>query len=227
MTSIFRSKKEVVYDLLRENIIRGTYKPGSRLIIDELALTLKVSQIPIREAMRQLEADGFITIEPYIGATVTDLSAEFIFEVFALLEHLEIISSRAACRLMSEDELQQLAAMIAQMNSSLKDPNQWSSENKLMHLFICQCAKTTLVLKMMEKTLDHWDRLRLHYLNDVSSQRIEAAQADHQRILKAFYSRNPDEVERVIHTHNQDALASYIHHLQSSGHAVADEDGFR
>ena len=227
MTSVFRSKKEVVYDLLRENILQGTYKPGSRLIIDELALTLKVSQIPIREAMRQLEADGFITIEPYIGATVTDLNAEFIFEVFALLEHLEIISSRAACRLMSDADLQELASMIDKMNSSLKDPNQWSSENKIMHLFICARAQTMLVLKMMEKTLDHWDRLRLHYLKDVSSQRIEAAQADHQRILQAFYSRNPDEVERVIHAHNQDALASYIHHLQSSGHGVGDEEGLR
>ena len=115
MSSIFRSKKEVVYDLLRENILQGKYKPGSRLVIDELAVTLGVSQIPIREAMRQLEADGFVTIEPYVGATVAQLNAEFIFEVFALLEHLEIISSRAACRVMSDEDLQQLAAMIDQM----------------------------------------------------------------------------------------------------------------
>ncbi|MEO8394694.1 MAG: GntR family transcriptional regulator [Chloroflexota bacterium] len=226
MTSLFRSKKEVVYDLLREDIIRGKYTPGSRLIIDELALTLGVSQIPIREAMRQLEADGFVTIEPYVGATVTDLNADFIFEVFALLEHLEIISSRAACRVMSDDDLGQLADMIEQMDASVKNPNKWTSENKAMHLFICQCANTTLVLKMMEMVLDHWDRLRLHYLNDVFGNRIQAAQEDHRRILAAFYSRDPDEVERVIHAHNQVALSSYIRHLQSSGQ-IRNKDGFR
>ena len=220
MTSVFRSKKEVVYDLLRENILQGKYKPGSRLVIDELAATLGVSQIPIREAMRQLEGDGFVTIEPYVGATVAQLNADFIFEVFALLEHLEIISSRAACVVMTDDDLRQLADMIEQMESSVNDPSQWSSENKGMHLFICRCAKTTLVLKMMEKVLDHWDRLRLHYLNDVFGNRIQAAQADHKRILAAFYTRDPDEVERVIYQHNQDALSSYIHHLQSAGHTM-------
>ena len=227
MTSVFRSKKEVVYDLLRENILQGKYKPGTRLVIDELAATLGVSQIPIREAMRQLEGDGFLTIEPYVGATVAELNADFIFEVFALLEHLEIISSRAACRVMSDDDLQQLEDMVNQMDSSVSDPNKWSSDNKEMHLFICRCAKTTLVLKMMQKVLDHWDRLRLHYLNDVFGNRIAAAQADHKRILAAFKTRDPDEVERVVHAHNQDALSSYIRHLESAGHAGLGKEGFR
>jgi len=227
MTSVFRSKKEVVYNLLREDILQGKYKPGSRLVIDELAVTLGVSQIPIREAMRQLEGDGFVTIEPYVGATVPELNADFIFEVFALLEHLEIISSRAACRVMSDEDLSQLADMIEQMELSIQNPSKWSSENKAMHLFVCQCARTTLVLKMMEKVLDHWDRLRLHYLNDVFGNRIQAAQEDHKRILAAFYSRDPDEVERVIHEHNQGALTSYIRHLQSAGHSVENKDGFR
>lgn len=227
MTAGFRSKKEVVYDLLRDNILRGKYKPGSRLIIDELAVTLGVSQIPIREAMRQLEADGFVTIEPYVGATVAELTADFIFEVFALLENMEVVCGRAACRLMTDEQLQQLADMIARMDACLDDPNQWSSINKEMHLFICRCANTRLILKMMEKVLDHWDRLRLHYLTDVFGNRVHAAQEDHKRILEAFYSRDPDVVERVIHEHNQGALASYIQHLQSAGKLALDEESFR
>jgi DNA-binding GntR family transcriptional regulator len=220
MTPLFRSKKDVVYDVLREDILQGKYKPGSRLIIDELALTLGVSQIPIREAMRQLEADGFITIEPYVGAMVAELNADFIFEVFALLEHLEIISSRAACEVMTDDDLRQLADQIAAMDLSVDDYSRWSSQNKAMHLFICRCSKMILVQKMMEKVLDHWDRLRLHYLNNVFGNRIQAAQEDHKRILAAFYTRDPDEVERVIHAHNQDALASYIRHLRSQGQVL-------
>ncbi|HEX2623126.1 MAG TPA: GntR family transcriptional regulator, partial [Phototrophicaceae bacterium] len=115
MAPVFRSKKEVVYDQLREDILHGKYKPGSRLVIDELAETMGVSQIPIREAMRQLEADGFVTIEPYVGATVTPIDANFIVEVFALLEAMEIIGSRAACQTMTDTQLQQLADMINKM----------------------------------------------------------------------------------------------------------------
>ncbi len=71
----FRSKKEAVYDTLRNAILQGDLKPGARLVIDKLAAELGVSQIPIREALQQLEGEGFVTIEPYVGVTVSDLQA--------------------------------------------------------------------------------------------------------------------------------------------------------
>ena len=217
MRPTFRSKNEVVYNLLRQSIIEGDYKPGKRLVIDELAATMGVSQSPIREAMRQLEADGFVTIEPYVGATVTKINAGFIFEVFGLLESLEIISSKAAARCMSDEQLDTLSTIIQGMDASVDNPDDWSQENKHLHLFICECANSRLALSMMQNVLDHWDRLRLHYLKDVSRQRIKVAQGEHKQILQAFRTRDPDQVERVIHEHNQAALDSYIQHLQTTG----------
>src|SRR5262245_15478223 len=186
MRPTFRSKNEAVYDALRQAIIQGEYQPGSRLVIDDLAETMGVSQIPIREALRQLEADGFITIEPYVGATLTEINANFIFEIFALLESLEVICSRSACRCMTDDELKKLAGLIDDMDRSVNDPERWSQENKQFHLFICECGKSVLTTKMMQKVLDHWDRLRLHYLKDVSGRRIPDAQREHKQILEAF-----------------------------------------
>jgi DNA-binding GntR family transcriptional regulator len=217
MRPAFRSKNEVVYDTLRQAIIQGEYTPGARLVIDELANTLGVSQIPIREAMRQLEADGFVTIEPYVGATITPINAHFIFELFNLLESLEVICGHTAVRAMSDDDLNTLADLIDEMDGSLDNPEQWSQQNKRMHLFICECADTILTLKMMQKTLDHWDRLRLHYFKDVSGRRIGAAQQEHKQILAAFRSRDPEAVERALREHNRSALASYIQHLQGMG----------
>jgi len=214
----FRSKNEIVYDVLRQAIIEGEYKPGTRLVIDELANVLEVSQIPIREAIRQLEADGFVTIEPYVGATITEINANFIYEVFALLESMEVICSRTACQIMSDEQMDKLAQMIEDMDGSLKDPSLWSQQNQQLHLFICECAKTGLIFKMMQKVLYHWDRLRLHYFKDVSANRIAIAQADHKRILAAFRSRDPDKVEKVVREHNQSALASYIQYLEASNH---------
>ena len=217
MRPVFRSKNEAVYDALHQSIIQGELQPGTRLVIDDLAKTLSVSPIPIREAMRQLEADGFVTIVPYIGATVTEINAEFIFEVFALLESMEVICSRTAVQLMSEDDLKTLADMVNKMDASIDNPEQWSRENKEFHLFICECAKTVLIDKMMQKALDHWDRLRLHYLKNVFGFRIKAAQQEHKDILAAFRARSADEVERAIRQHNQNALAGYIQLLQKTG----------
>lgn len=126
MRPTFRSKPQVVHEMLREAIIHGDYKPGERLVIDEVAARLGVSQIPVREAVRQLEADGLVTIEPYTGATVTQFSPTLIFEIFALLEALEVICGRRACICMSDEELAELAAVVTEMDGLLGDPENWS-----------------------------------------------------------------------------------------------------
>jgi DNA-binding GntR family transcriptional regulator len=212
----FRSKKEIVYDLLRENILNGIYKPGTRLVIDDLASKLKVSQIPIREALGQLEADGFITTEPYVGATVTPIDANSIHEVFGLLESMEIISSRAACATITDHDLNSLAHMIDEMDKLVDNPDEWSRQNQTIHLFICEIAQTVLIHKMMQKVFDHWDRLRLYYLQDVSANRILDAQKGHKLLVEAFKQRDPGKVETIIREHNQSALKSYLHHLETA-----------
>jgi DNA-binding GntR family transcriptional regulator len=218
MSTVFRSKNEVVYDLLHQAIIRGDYKPGERVIIDDVASKLGVSPIPIREALRQLEADGFIEIAPYVGATVTDISADSVFEIFALLETMEAICARAACRCMDEAEIANLDELVRQMDASMNDPENWSKLNKAFHLQICDYAHTGLIKEMMRKVLDHWDRLRVCYMKDVLGLRVEMAQAEHRQIMLAFHNHDADEAEQRIRTHNQNALAAYNNYLQAAGH---------
>ena len=221
MAAEFRSKKEIVYDLLREDIVKGKYKPGTRLVIDELAKQLNVSQIPIREAIQQLEADGFVTVEPYVGARTSEIDASFIYEVFAMLESMEIICSRAACDRLTDADIKKLSKMISAMDDTISDPEVWSEQNKKMHLFVCEIAKTKLVQKTMEKTFDHWDRLRHCYLRNVDDNRIAEAQAEHHLLLDAFIKRDADAVEQIIRTHNQSALKSYIRHMETEGYLQA------
>ncbi len=218
MPSPFRSKKEVVYDLLRDEIVKGKFEPGSRLVIDELATYIGASQIPIREALQQLEADGFVSIEPYVGARVTEIDATFIFEVFGLLEAMEVISSRSACTSMTDEDLDTLSQMVAEMDKNLQNAEKWGEQNREMHLFICQCANTALIMRMMTKIFSHWERLRRYYLEDVSQDRTVIAQAEHKKILEAFQSRDTDLVEKVIREHNHNALHDYIQHLKAEGH---------
>jgi len=221
LSNRFKSKKQIVYDQLRREILEGIHPPGTRLVIDEQASRIGVSQIPIREAVHQLEADGFVTITQHVGATVADLDANFIYEVFALLESMEVICSRTACRTITDEQLLELTEMIEEMNNSVDNPNVWSKQNKEMHLFLCDVAGTHLVRKMMLKVFDHWDRLRYHYLKNVLGHRIREAQAEHQQILVALQKRDADDVERIVRVHNQSALQSYIKYLQSQGHLEA------
>jgi len=217
MNNVFRSKNEVVYDLLHQAILHGEYQPGERVVIDDVASRLGVSAIPIREALRQLEADGFVKIEPYVGATVTEISAETIFEVFALLETMEAICARSACLRMTEAELAKLDELVAQMDACMDDHDCWVKINKQFHLRICDFAQTSLIKEMMRKVLDHWDRLQAYYAKDVLDVRLKMAQVEHRQIMAAFRNGEVDKAEHLLRQHNQNALAAYNNYLQAAG----------
>lgn len=214
---VFRSKHEQVYTYLREAILQAELPPGSRLVIDELADELGISQIPIREALRQLEADGLVTIAPYVGVTITDLHAASIGEVFALLEAMEIITSRAACQHLSDDHLGDLETLLEEMDGLVSDPDAWSARNKDLHCLIADFADTPLTRKLFGKVLDHWDRLRRYFLADVFERRIGEAQREHWQLVKTLRTRDPDQVEASVRAHNKAALNAYLAHLAESG----------
>jgi DNA-binding GntR family transcriptional regulator len=218
----FRSKKEFVYDALRVAILEGDLEPGARLVIDDLAMELGVSQIPVREALQQLQADGFVTIEPYIGTKVTEIDAGLVREVFDLLEALEVISGRAACLRMSEDSLLEMENLLRDLDTLVDNPDRFSYENTRLHQFMCDQAGTPLVNGLMAKVLAHWDRLRRHCLNDVFARRVGIAQQDHWRIFEALRTRDPDRVEQVIREHNRTARAAYEEYLEATNQMAAE-----
>jgi DNA-binding GntR family transcriptional regulator len=220
--STFKTKKDLVYDHLRSEILRGTFAPGERIVIDGLASQLGVSQIPIREALQQLQAEGFVEMEPHIGPRVTEIHASLICEIFQLLEALEVISGRVACQRMSSVNLDEMEQILRNMDTLSDDLEQWSKENERFHYSICDWAGTGLVKNLMNNVLDQWDRLRHYYLKDVLVYRIDQSQRDHWELFEALRARDVDQVEQISRRHNQRALAAYVEHLKATGHIEKD-----
>jgi DNA-binding GntR family transcriptional regulator len=209
----FRSKKESVLDALRGAIISGQYRPGQRLVIDELAAQFGISAIPIREALQQLQADGLVKIEPHVGATVAPIEANLVEEVFDLLEALELMSARRACKRMTADQFKELEAMVSQMDGMLADLDAWSAMNVRLHTFICECADIPLAQSMLVKVLDHWNRLRKVHLKEVHAKRAHLSQQEHWQILRAMKAGDTDRLERIIGEHNRAARDAYTTEL--------------
>jgi DNA-binding GntR family transcriptional regulator len=204
-----RSKRDLVVAEIREAILNGELAPGVRLVIDDLAEKLGVSTIPVREALQQLHADGYIVFEPFIGARVAEIAAESIVEVFTLLEAMEVTSSRMACGRLGPEELADLETIVARMDTLTSDAEAWSQENRHFHEFICARAGT-----LITKVLDHWDRLHRHFLKEVFVSHLPIAQKQHWQILRAIRSGDADQVERLVRKHNQSALCAYQDHLR-------------
>ncbi len=163
--------------------------------------------------MQKLQAEGFVITEPYVGSRVSEVHAETVVELFELLKTAELISSRAACRLMDEEDFDELAQHINKMDALVTDPSRWAEGNVKLHLFICEKAGTRLAYDLFERVSNHWLRLQRLYLRDVFSERIPDAQADHHKLLAALRQRDEAKVSELISQHNEQALQSYLHHL--------------
>jgi DNA-binding GntR family transcriptional regulator len=211
-----RSKNELVYDSLKNAIVTCEIKPGENLVIDELARNLGLSAIPIREALRQLEADGLVKSEPYVGVMVTELHSGLINEIFAMLESFEIISSLAAYPRMNEADFAAVEALLREMDGYIDNPSKWSAANAQLHQMICDYGDVHLIKMMMNKALVHWERLRHYYLKDVFALRIAEAQKDHWAIFAALKQGDPQHIEAIIRHHNRAALAAYLRHLETN-----------
>jgi len=182
---LFRSKKEAVLESLRSSIVNGALRPGERLVIDDLARRLGVSPIPIREALQLLQADGFVEIQPHVGATVTRIEPQLITEIFDLLEALERISGREACMRMSPEQFARMSEMLKAMDAMESDLEAWSDANA-----------------------------ELHRLNDVFAHRVGNAQREHWEMFRAMKARNVARLEKVVYEHNRAARAAYTAHFK-------------
>lgn len=208
-----KSKNRQVYSYLHAMILKGELVPGARVVTDQIAAQLGVSSIPVREALSRLAAEGFITLEPNIGAKVSELREDEVQEVFELLSSLELICGRAACLRLTDADLIWIETLLEEMEGCAYDPETWSARNKELHLFIGEKSGRKLALSMLRTVLDHWDRLRHHLLEEVFAQRIPAAHAEHLQIMAALRERDPKRLEEIVRSHNDTALRAYLGHL--------------
>lgn len=100
--------RDVVFNTLRQAILRGELKPGERLMEIQLANKLGVSRTPIREAIRKLELEGLVLMIPRKGAEVADITEKSLRDVLEVREALEELAVRLACDKIKEEEIEEL-----------------------------------------------------------------------------------------------------------------------
>lgn len=112
----YRTVEDMVHEVIREAIVTGAYQPGDRLPQDSIAESIGVSRIPVRAALRSLEAEGFVVLEPHRGATVRALSAAEIAEIYELRALLEAHAIRAIAERITDEELDEVEQLADAMD---------------------------------------------------------------------------------------------------------------
>jgi DNA-binding GntR family transcriptional regulator len=184
--------------ILRQRILSGDLRAGQPIRQEQIAQELGVSRIPLREALKQLEAEGFVTIEPHKGAVVSTLSLAEVEELFELRIHLESWLLKDAIPRMREADFAQLDAIIDE--SRVPDNlAHWGDINWRLHEAMYRPAGKPISLRFLKRIHDNLDRyLRLQI---ALTQDWDRAHGDHQRLIELSRAGDVETAVAVLERH--------------------------
>lgn len=180
----FRTKEEQVADYLRERIIAGLLPRGARLKQTEIARTLKTSITPVREALKLLEAEGYLTSDSYRGATVAPFDVAASREILKLRITLESQLVESTVRNITADEIAELRALAAQFEAAAiaDDSSSARGFNYRFHRRLYDFAQLPKTLHFVQVL---WAQYPFDVINRIGGRAVRAAQ-EHDELLKAI-----------------------------------------
>jgi DNA-binding GntR family transcriptional regulator len=206
-----RQLRNLVADRLRAAILNGEIKPGEWLRQEKLAAEYHVSQMPIREALKELSAEGLVEHVPYRGVRVIEFSADDIEDLYASRSFLEGKAARAAAARITADELGELKKMLVQMREDLQNGafTEYHDLNRHFHTLIINASRRTYLIRTLSQMWDAfpsmlWNNYSLT-ANRAMPSRDEADVADHEQLVEALERRDADTAESIAHHHIHDS----------------------
>ncbi|MCI7550824.1 MAG: GntR family transcriptional regulator [Actinomycetaceae bacterium] len=159
-----QSTTELVYNQIREHIMDGRFTPGYRLVLSTLADEYDVSTVPVREAIRQLEAQGLVEYHHNIGAMVTQINTEDYADSMTALAYLEGAATMLAAEHITPDVMAQCVELNGEMHNVTRashfDPIEYRRLNTEFHRALCAPCPNRRVLALMAIETDRVEMIR-------------------------------------------------------------------
>lgn len=178
-----KPRGELIADAIRTSILRGHFSPGEKLDQQDIADELAVSRIPVREALRTLDAEGLVTLIPNRGAIVTERSKAELSELYFIRGLLEGAAAERATGEMDEDRLNKMGMIIAEAKETNELENLLALNNDF-HMTLYSAypqPKTIEFIQQLRNTVAPYNRIYL----DLAGSNKAAAWDDHRRIYEA------------------------------------------
>lgn len=210
-----------VYAQLKTAIMRGRLRDGTELKQGELATQLGVSRVPVREALRRLQAEHLVVAEPFQCFVVTSLSSEQVMELLELREELEVFALRKALVAGSLKRRITAAKTAAKSLSLSQEDESWLAADREFHRELN--GATTAVAAIIE---DVRERVHRYYLSAPALvQRRREVLKEHAKLIAALESGDGDGVEQAIRTHVRATREHLQKNLVDAGPSEAAEVG--
>lgn len=206
-----RSSSHRAIEELRELIFSGELSGGSNHLESELAIRLKMSRTPIREAALALEAQGLLEMRPRKGVRILAISPDDMREIYEVLTALESVSARNAAQVgYSEAELAGLARAIDNMDDALEadDMRAWADADDQFHSELVRLGGNTRIRSVVSMMADQVRRARAMTL--FMREKPHKSNHDHRQVLDAIRSGQADVAYRIHHSHRTQAQKTLL-----------------
>jgi DNA-binding GntR family transcriptional regulator len=216
----YKTRTQLVVEILREKILSGEIVAGQPLRQAALADELNVSRIPVREALLQLEAEGLVAFEPHKGATATELSADQVDELFELRAMIEGDLLAASLVNITDDALAQATDILLNLDSALgkeNAANTWSELNSDFHNCLYSGAnrpQTADLVSILNRNADRYIRMHLLWAGGISK-----AGPEHAELLAFCQARDINNAVAKLKQHilnSRDEIKAFLSQREAS-----------
>jgi DNA-binding GntR family transcriptional regulator len=196
-----KSKKAIVYDNLKSRIIKNLINPGEPLNEGVLSKELKISKTPIREALQQLEKEGFIESIPAKGAFVSMISIQDIRELFEIREILECEVVKRAALKSDPDKVESIKKKFETESNGDKNSRDHFRAGDRIHTFVFESFGNKRLLEYYKRLQEHIIRMRLNFFSELHQERSEQSFKEHLEIMDALIAQDPLRAENAMRDH--------------------------
>ncbi len=196
----FRTKREVAYAALRNAIQSGRLAPGERLIISRLANELELSDVPVREALFQLEAEGLVFNRPHVGSIVAEIDAKDVLDVYMVSAIVEGAAAAWAVAHLTDEDLAALDHLLQAMDEAVAagDLDAFAAHDRAFHRALYRRSPSERLLAIIDELWNTKERARTAF---PARARGAESQREHRAIMAAVRARDPVAAERQMRDH--------------------------
>ena len=216
MSLKFLTKNVAVYEALRKDMIEGRLKPGQKIIMSDVAKEFGLSDIPVREAIRRLESEGYVRFTPHVGAIVSELDEDKIIELYLIRVELESLATRLAVPYITSRDIDFLIKKNHAMELVVQREKleKLGALNKDFHLRIYQAAPYPILNQLIE---DLWEKMeRTQSVFTFVPDRAAASVEEHKKIIAALQAKDTALSERLVKDQKSRTMASLKRYLKES-----------
>jgi DNA-binding GntR family transcriptional regulator len=204
------TNSEVIAKHLRSAIVTGQLRDGEPIRQDEVAALFKVSKIPVREALKHLEAEGLVAFQRNRGAVVHSLSEDEIVQIYEVRAMLESNAMRLSVPNMTPATLER-AQRLCDEFARERDVLRWSQMHWALHSCLYEDARRPFLMNMIQSINNRTERyLHIQLTRDDG---WDTANSEHQALIDACRRGDAEAAARMVHDHIMDACRLLRRHL--------------